>query len=131
MSKRDRINILKADRDVYKEINSRAVFKQASNSMMFMLAVGLGFRSGERKPFGRKAKDGFVILSSFPRKYEALIKALAVTVSGVEILADSNELYLIAEEYANAGIDVIRTMVGDRSEEIIGELERIMIDSLS
>lgn len=130
MGVRDRIYILKEHRNVYKKIGSRSAFQKATNSEIFMVALGLGLRGGEPLPFGKKSRDGLVVLSSFPRKYVALVKAVAISKEGVEVLGDLERVYTIAEEYANAGIDTLVDLSSKQSEAILSELERIMICEL-
>ncbi len=130
MGERDRIYILKEHRDIYKKISSRGAFSKASNSEIFMVAFGLGLQTGEPKPFAGKSRDGLVVLSFFPRKYSQLVKAIAVKEGGVEVLADLDKTYTIAEEFANAGIEILREMSSKQSQAIINELEQMMISKL-
>ena len=53
MGERDRIYILKEHREIYKKITSRGAFGKASNSEVFMMCLGLGLRTGIKKPFGK------------------------------------------------------------------------------
>jgi hypothetical protein len=130
MGDRDRIYIMKDDRDAYKKIASRSAFRKASNSEIFMLSLALGLRGGEPKEFGGKSRDGLVVLSSFPRKYDAIVKAIAISKEGVEVLGDPERTYTIAEEYANAGVEMLMELSSKQSEAILSELESIMITEL-
>lgn len=90
---------------------------------IFTLALAFGYLEGIRMPL--ESKDNFVNKTNFGEYLPALINALAITKSseGIEILAqDPSEIYQVAEEYANGGLDFLNSEYsgnGDRFIEIL------------
>ena len=88
---------------------------------IFRLALAYGYLNDIRLPL--ESKDNFV--ETLP----ALINALAITKSskGVEILADDPvDVYQVAEEYANGGLDLLNSEYLENGDDFI-EILRLKI----
>ena len=102
---------------------------------LFMLAMFVGYRKGERKPLTNKVGI-FNWQQGFKTDEKSLIYALAVTVTGgVEVLADRNEILDIAEEYANGGMEQIEEDINnipsDKIYNLLGLLSTYLPDELT
>lgn len=110
-------------------------FKSNGERMdIYLLAFALGVNSGKRKK--SKAKDGLVLESAAKGKdlamsfiYSAAIDELRRT-NEENRISDTGLVYGIAEEYANAGLEIIEEMVPDFSkyneEEFVFKLIEMM-----
>ena len=122
---RERISTDGFHHDTYKDLTSRSdedmpPFESMKN--LFMLAMFIGYKDGERKPLENKV--GIFNWQQVKTHEKSLIYALAVTVTGgVEVLADRNKILDIAEEYANGGIiqieEKIKEMPGDKIDNLL------------
>jgi len=78
---------------------------------MFMMTMALGFKRKSRVPL-KKGKDGLSRLVDFKDYNITLIKSLALKeTKDVNVLLNDEEIYKIAEEYANGGIKIIKNFV--------------------
>jgi dnd system-associated protein 4 len=113
-----RVGIDASVHDFYKELTTG---KSAEDSPfltmkdLFMLAASIGFRAQQRKPLGKREQpfhySVFTEAEDLP-----ILKAMAIATTGdVSVLADPDQIVQIAEEYANAGIGEIRTVVIDNA----------------
>lgn len=81
---------------------------------VFMWAAILGYRNGERRSITGKKLTIFRWAQFSSQTDVPLLKALAIADDGnVDILTSQNEILIIAEEYANAGIHELRASVLD------------------
>lgn len=117
------------DRGLYDEIQ-KEVFLEASNKDQFLFAMAFGFKHKTREKLTQR-------YSFFRAEYmgpqdEALIDALAVAETGSEdVLADRARVYQIAEEYAHAGIKLLRDEVTSRQfGSFYKQFERDLFDML-
>ncbi len=103
----DRLNVDPKDRrELYKKIEEEKIFKDKTRKEQFLFAMAIGFKSNIRIPL--KAKDGFFLVKDLRAEDEALINSLALfTNNSVEVLADKEKVFKIAEEYAHAGIRLL------------------------
>jgi hypothetical protein len=101
----DRIYIEKGEiEEVYDNIQ---LIEGEQRKDQFILAMAIGFELHDRIPL--KAKQTLFLTKYLKPEDEALINALALYESDdVEILADKGEVFKIAEEYANAGIQFLK-----------------------
>ena len=103
----DRIYIDKKDRKLYDEIE---FFKGRSRKEQFLLAMSYGFKNKVHK--GIDKQEGFYLVKDMRPEDEALIYSVALSHDGnIDILADKNKMYKIAEEYAKAGIKLLHDEV--------------------
>ena len=94
---------------------------------IFRLALAYGYLNDIRLPL--ETKDNFVNKTNFGETLPALINALAITKSskGVEILADDPvDVYQVAEEYANGGLDLLNSEYLENGDDFI-EILRLKI----
>lgn len=94
---------------------------------IFRLALAFGYINDIRLPI--ETKDNFVNKTNFGETLPALINSLAITKSskGIEILAeDPVDVYQVAEEYANGGLDLLNSEYIINGDEFI-ELLRLKI----
>lgn len=80
---------------------------------VFMLAACLGFQMQQRRPLNKREQpfhySVFTEAEDIP-----ILKAIAISTTGdVAILANPDQIVQIAEEYANTGINEIRSVVAD------------------
>lgn len=87
---------------------------------IFNLAMALGYMKNIKIPL--TTKDNFLNKTNMGKDLPALITSLAITKSedGIEILSkDSSEIYDVAEQYANGGLEILNSMyVGHETEFI-------------
>ena len=98
---------------------------------IFLLALAFGYERDLRVPINKK--DDFINKINFGETLLPLINALAITHSekGLEILGEtSDEIYEIAEEYANGGLEILNSEYLDNHTEFI-ELLRLKILNLN
>jgi len=130
----DRLYIRKSDRKHYDRLlekDSPLVGKE--NKDLFMLALITGFHEGARVKLDKR--EGFFLLYHLNDKENSIIKAIAVAEKGdLNILLDKKKVYSIAEEYAAAGIKLLRdkvfsggygSYIKKLESELIDEFERI------
>lgn len=107
--------------DLYKELTEGKDIEKAPFLTMkdvFMLAVCLGYRRGQRKPIAGKQQQIFHWAQFSDQVDMPILKAIAIAVTGdVLVLSDFGKVVELAEEYANAGIHEVRTKVADYSGE--------------
>lgn len=100
-------------REIYRELTdeeSKSPFAGEQMSKLFMFALGVGFDQGLRM----SVEDSVGIFNKDVLKNDEkwIIKSVAVKEEeDPEILRDEDEMYQIAEEYANGGIDAIYEVV--------------------
>ncbi len=95
----------------YQDLKKTPLFKKTNNAMMFMMTMALGFKRKSRVPL-KKGKDGLSRLVDFKDYNITLIKSLALKeTKDVNVLLNDEEIYKIAEEYANGGIKIIKNFV--------------------
>lgn len=96
---------------------------------IFSLALAFGYEKGMRVPI--ETKDNFINKTNFGEILPSLINALAITKSekGIEILAeDPSEIYRIAEEYANGGLEFLNSEYLDNTDGFIELLRLKLLD---
>lgn len=114
---RDTVAIDEAVHDIYKQLTDgndivNAPFRTMKD--VFMWAAILGYRDGERRPITGKKVTIFRWAQFSSQIDVPLLKALAISDNGnVDVLISQDEILIIAEEYANAGIHELRTSVMD------------------
>ncbi len=122
----DRIYVDKRDRKLYDEIE---FFKSRSRKEQFLLAMSYGFKNNISKKIDKQ--EGFFLIKDMRPEDEALIYSVALKHYGkIEVLANKNEIYQIAEEYARAGIkllhdEVISSEFGSFDIKLEKELSKI------
>lgn len=114
---RDTVAIDEGVHDIYKQLTEgndivNAPFRTMKD--VFMWAAILGYRNGERRSITGKKVTIFRWAQFSSQTDVPLLKALAIADnSNVDILMSQEEILIIAEEYANAGIHELRMNVLD------------------
>jgi dnd system-associated protein 4 len=122
------LNLDKAKKDKYDRLESDAlsVLKDGEHAEVFIQAMALAVKEGTKKPLDDPYP--LINMSSLSEEQEWLIKAVAISDSdGVEILNQPRQMVKIAEEYANAGIDLLF----DRTYRGSGEYAKRLEEELS
>ena len=126
----DRINIDKADRLLYQKVVDENVlqFKEKDRKDQFIFAMAVGFANKIRRPL--TAKEGFFRTEYLRPEDEALICAIALYEGNVEVLADKERVFQVAEEYAHAGIKLlVDELEGPGFANFSKRLERELYDA--
>jgi len=80
---------------------------------LFMLAACVGFRAGQSKPLGKREQPFHYSVFSESEDIP-ILKAIAIAYTNdVAVLEDADRIVEIAEEYANAGIGEVKTLIKD------------------
>lgn len=79
-------------------------------AILFAIAFAYGVYNKKRKSLGSSVKAS-ITRTALDKNCEWLIKAVAINEEGVDVIADEKRMYEIAEEYANAGIDMIQKII--------------------
>ena len=105
----DRVSIDKDVHELYKELTEKKSRKAETAPFflmkdLFMWAMALGVKSGERKPLSNR--EQIFRWDQLSRDIDIpVIQAVGIAETGeVEIIAHEDQLLRIAEEYANSGI---------------------------
>jgi hypothetical protein len=111
-------------------------FKGQEMVYLFAMAMAYGVYHKKRKPL--KGFQRSVSRSFMEKEFGWLIKAVAISVSeeGVDVIPDQANIYKIAEEYANGGIELIERQLksfkpGEFENEMEMELNLFMEECLS
>jgi hypothetical protein len=115
----DRLYIEKTDRALYDKLKSIEVFKDKETKDLFLVAMSYGYKNEITRSID--TKDGFVRTEYLKPKDLALINAVALTQGGIEMLDKPDEVFKLAEEYANAGI---KLLVGEIDSVAFGSFEK-------
>lgn len=110
----DRVNVENEMHEVYKEIVERS--GQSLENAPFMLmkdvfvwAAALGFQQGEKRPLSPGRQQPFRWSQLSQDLDVPSLKAIALADTGdVEVLLHNDRILRIVEEYANAGIRVLK-----------------------
>lgn len=94
----------------YDDLKAGKILPELKNKEMaylFIIAMAYGVYNNNRKPI--KDPKRSITTSFIEKDFEWLIKAVAISKSkeGIDIISDEAEIYQIAEEYANGGIEII------------------------
>lgn len=121
-SRSDRARIHDSTRDVYEALTGGNDPEQTpffSLKDVFMVACSIGYKKGKsmRKPLETGKKEG-IRMEVFTEKERDVLKGIALAETGdIKVLEKkpdeliSGKVLTIAEEYANGGIEELRSMV--------------------
>jgi dnd system-associated protein 4 len=129
---RDIIYIDESVHDIYKQLSEggdpeAAPFKTMKD--VFMWAASLGYRMGERRPLTGKRVMIFRWAQFSNQVDVPLIKAIAISDSSqVGILASQNDILTAAEEFANAGVYELRSVLIDEHGQPLWNLTSLIVD---
>lgn len=123
-----RFSINKSDRATYKKLRKLGPFKGQHNSCIFVVAVALGFFKA-KNGIELDDPDQFLHDYNLTESQKSIIKAVAVhKENSLEVLADPDKVVTIANEFANAGLPLIESMVNKYDPDFITSLEDEMVD---
>jgi len=107
----DRLNISKSDRKHYERLlEEDSPFSGQDNKILFITAMITGFLRGDRIKIDKK--EGYIRTEYLNDKEKSIIKAIAVSeTENLNVLSDKRKVYSIAEEFAAAGISLLKTQV--------------------
>jgi hypothetical protein len=126
-------NVEEAQADIYRRWarpetggSERRIFDSISS--MFVLAAALAYSRGARRPISGTKRDVFR-WGNLDDINQTLLRSIAMSApdGGVEALADRGRIADIVEEYAAAGVDILKAELGedpsrDRAVEAIARI---------
>lgn len=118
------IHIEKSDLEQYDKIK---IIDGEERKDQFMLAMAIGFKKKEKKPIINR----HILFKTkyFKENDETLLNSIALYETGdVSTLAEKTNVYRIAEEYANAGIEILKEEE-DKHGNYLKKFEKNVIDS--
>lgn len=119
------IHIDSERRDMFEALQNSedSPFYESENHDLFMFALGYGYKNTVPETIKNK-KGAFFGRGSLSEHQQAVIEAVAVAEErDVHVLRDQRMVYEIAEEYANAGIELLHGRVlGPEDEDPRQEL---------
>ncbi len=115
----------KGDQEFYSSLvaeDSSSIFKKKERVDVFMYAMALGFNAGKRLPLVKRVPN--LNPSAISGEERWLMRSIAVTdTEDLNVIKDHKKVIEIAEEYANAGIHIIRDMIKNSTLESEKEVE--------
>ncbi|MRR53948.1 MAG: hypothetical protein EG822_05465 [Deltaproteobacteria bacterium] len=131
LTSRDTVTIDESVHYIYKELTDGAdpvtvPFKTMKD--VFLWAVTLGYRRGERRPISGKKLTVFRWAQFNSQTDIPVIKAISLTNGeNIEVLLSQDEMLTIVEEYANAGIHDLRARIYDDNRQPLYSLINFFI----
>ena len=113
----DRLYIRNGDREKYRKIldTRGSPFYEKDNKDPFLFAILLGFRKNLRIELG-PSKDGWILMDRLTQEDKSMIKSLVVKFTGsLEILANQEYVYELAEQFAAGGIDYLEDEIFNKT----------------
>lgn len=129
-----RVSIEASVHDFYKQLTTAKNAEESPFLTMkdlFMLAACIGFQMKQSKPLGRREQpfhySVFTEAEDIP-----ILKAIAIANTGdVAVLSEPERIVEIAEQYANAGIHEIRSVVAENAGQPLWNLVEAIRQSAS
>ena len=119
----DRFNINDSDREIYEKIakDNLGPFKSKDNKHVFMVAMIYGYKFGKRIPLHGK-KFGFIRAEYLTKEEMTIVRSLAINENNsLDVLLDKNEVFKVAEEYANTGIKLLKKDIYGEMQDVYGD----------
>jgi dnd system-associated protein 4 len=129
---RDTVNIEKNVHEVYQRLTEgndpqNAPFRSMKD--LFMWAASLGHMQGKRLPLSGKREVIFRWAQFSDQIDVPLLYAFALNETAeLNVLTDQNMILTIAEEYANAGINEIKSVVLDTHGQPLSNLIELILN---
>ena len=118
---------------IYHDLQNGALspFKGKTLADIFFYAAVLGFRNRRKESLSDARPNIWVDAVNKPRK--AMLISIVVSDAGdIDVLFDPEKAKTVLEEYANAGIDMIKSdLLGDSSAEPIERMSFMMKEILN
>ena len=131
----DRISIEKNKRNLFtelkKDIEGPLKNSDIRSNDIYNLAIAFGYKNKVRMPIS--SKDRFIRKETFGKSLNAIIYSLAISNSkeNIDILSeDYDKKYLVAEEFANGGIDFLSNSYKRDVDKFVNQL-RLEISTLN
>lgn len=118
------IGVEKSKHGLYEELKERkgSPLYQVSLRDIFLFSVGFGRELTDRGPLTGET-TWMVGRARLTDEQEWIIKAVAIEEAGtVEVLRDERQVYQIAQEYANGGIEELHRRAFDPNEDPFSDL---------
>jgi len=115
----DRLFIEPEDRHRYRKLQDEAFFAGLTNKDLFLLAMAVGYRHDRAKSLTRR--EGFFLAKDLKTEDEAILNAVALSISGTEVLNELSEVYRLAEELAHGGLVLLSSEIDDTA---LGSFEK-------
>lgn len=109
---------------MYKDLETKpsSPFYEEELVDIWLFTVGYGRQHGEREPLPGN-KKWMVRMTSLNENHEWIVKSVAIEETGTaDVLQDGKQVFTIAQEYANAGIELLHKVVTDTDRDSISEL---------
>ncbi len=125
----DRLYIDKKDKPLYDTLKDD-LFKEIQNKNQFLMAMSYGYKFDARRPLD--SKEGFVRTEYLSPEDTALLDAIALSVeTSVDVIADKEIVFSIAEEFAHGGIKLIHGQVTTQQfGTFIKKFEKELLDDM-
>ena len=128
-SRSDRVNIDESVIQIYKDLTDGANLEETpfgTYKDVFMFAVCLGYKGGSRQRLA-SGKKHTIRREVFTENDFTLLKTIAIAETGdVQVLSRTDEILTIAEEYAHAGIFVLKAKLIDQRGRALWNLVDII-----
>ena len=102
---------------------------------LFIIAMAYGIHYNKRKPIPPGKSKASISKNFLENQFGWLIRAVAISESkeGVEIIPDEAQIYEVASQYANGGIEIIKKALtkskpGEFEDTMERELDKINKD---
>ena len=82
-------------------------FKDKDKTLVFVTAAAIGFKENKKSSNSGERQDLFVVNLLKDKEILWLMKAIAMSAEGVEVLKDLKKVTQICEEYANEGLHLL------------------------
>lgn len=118
------IGVEKSKHGLYEELKEKkgSPFYKVSLRDIFLFTVGFGRKHGDRQELEGKTHWMFG-RDRLTDEQEWVIKSIAVKETGTpEVLRDEKQVYRIAQEYANGGIEELHRRAFDPDEDPFSDL---------
>ncbi|RQG92819.1 hypothetical protein EA462_00910 [Natrarchaeobius halalkaliphilus] len=109
---------------LYKELenNPNSPFYEEELVDIWLFTVGYGRQHSEREPLPGN-KKWMLRMTSLDDDEEWIVKSIAIEETGTtDVLQDGKQIFTIAQEYANSGIELVHEEVTDTDSDSISEL---------
>ncbi len=117
-------------KDFERLLEKDSPLKGKENKHVFILAMMTGFSEGHRMKLDKK--KSYIRMEYLSEKEKSVIKAIALhDEKNLEVLADPQKIYSIAEEYASGGIKYLKEAVFTAQHgSYIKRLETKLVDEV-
>jgi hypothetical protein len=109
---------------LYKDLETKpsSPFFEEELVDIWLFTVGYGRKHGQREPLPGN-KKWMVRMTSLDDNAEWAVKSVAIEETGtVDVLQDGKQVFKIAQEYANSGIELLHEEVTNSDSDSISEL---------